>query len=148
MFGIGSTELLVILLVALIVLGPKSLASVSRSLGKSMREFRRVSTDFQRALNVEAAEDERRLREEARARQKETSEKEDAGENTPRAQQAAFKIPESSQPESASMDAPAKVKVSLEKSGAEDETPLARAVAKTHAQAEAASKKMDAGHEA
>lgn len=60
LFGIGSTELLVILVVALIVLGPKSLASVSRSLGKAMGEFRRVSTDFQRTLNVEAAEEEAR----------------------------------------------------------------------------------------
>jgi sec-independent protein translocase protein TatB len=55
MFGIGSTELLVILLVALIVLGPKSLAGISRTLGKAMGEFRRVSTEFQRTLNVEAA---------------------------------------------------------------------------------------------
>lgn len=60
MFGIGSTELLVILVVALIVLGPKSLASVSRSLGKAMGEFRRVSTDFRRAVNVEVAEQEAR----------------------------------------------------------------------------------------
>ena len=58
MFGIGSTELLVILVVALIVLGPKSLASVTRSLGKAMGEFRRVSTDFQRTLNAEAAQEE------------------------------------------------------------------------------------------
>lgn len=56
MFGIGSTELLVILVVALIALGPKSLASVSRSLGKAMGEFRRVSTDFQRTLNAESAQ--------------------------------------------------------------------------------------------
>lgn len=55
MFGIGSTELLVILVVALIVLGPKSLASFSRTLGKAVGEFRRVSTDFQRTLNAEAA---------------------------------------------------------------------------------------------
>lgn len=58
MFGIGSTELLLILVVALIVLGPKSLASVSRSLGKAVGEFRRVSTDFQRAINVEMAQEE------------------------------------------------------------------------------------------
>lgn len=63
MFGIGSTELLVILVVALIVLGPKSLASFSRSLGKVMGEFRRVSTDFQRTLNYEAAQEELRARE-------------------------------------------------------------------------------------
>ena len=39
MFGIGSSELLVILVVALIVLGPKSLANVSRTLGKAMGEL-------------------------------------------------------------------------------------------------------------
>lgn len=70
MFGIGSTELLVILLVALIVLGPKSLASVSRALGKAMGEFRRVSTDFQRTLNVETAEADAREEQEKRRRQR------------------------------------------------------------------------------
>lgn len=62
MFGIGSTELLVILVVALIVLGPKSMANVSRTLGKALGEFRRVSTDFQRTLNVEAEEEEQKKR--------------------------------------------------------------------------------------
>lgn len=75
MFGIGSTELLVILVVALVVLGPKSLASVSKSLGKAVGEFRRVSTDFQRTLNVEAAEEElkeAKKRQEAAAKEAET----------------------------------------------------------------------------
>lgn len=66
MFGIGSTELLVILLVALVVLGPKSLAGVAKSLGKAMGEFRRVSTDFQRTLNMEAAEEDARAKKAAR----------------------------------------------------------------------------------
>ena len=66
MFGIGSTELLVILLVALVVLGPKSLAGVAKSLGKAMGEFRRVSTDFQRTLNMEAAEEDARTKKAAR----------------------------------------------------------------------------------
>ncbi|MDR3358619.1 MAG: twin-arginine translocase TatA/TatE family subunit [Desulfovibrio sp.] len=57
MFGIGSTEFLVILLVALIVLGPKSLAGIARTMGKAMGEFRRISTDFQRTLNAEAAQE-------------------------------------------------------------------------------------------
>lgn len=73
MFGIGSTELLVILVVALIVLGPKSLASVSRSLGKLMGEFRRVSTDFQRTLNAEAAEADVRDAEARRRRDADTA---------------------------------------------------------------------------
>lgn len=58
MFGIGGTELLVILVVALIVLGPKSVPQIARTLGKAMGEFRRVSTEFQRTLNLEAAQDE------------------------------------------------------------------------------------------
>lgn len=62
MFGIGSTEILVILVVALIVLGPKKLAGFSRSLGKMVGEFRRVSTDFQRTLNFEAAQEELKTR--------------------------------------------------------------------------------------
>lgn len=65
MFGIGSTELIVILIVALIVLGPKSLAKFAKSLGKAMGEFRKVSTDFQRTLNYEAAQDDIRAKEEA-----------------------------------------------------------------------------------
>lgn len=69
MFGIGSTELLIILLVALIVLGPKSLAGAARSLGKAMGEFRRVSTDFQRTLNMEAAQAEAREAEEKKRKQ-------------------------------------------------------------------------------
>lgn len=58
MFGIGSTEFLVIILVALIILGPKSLAKVSKTVGKYVGEFRRVSTDFQRTLNAEVAAEE------------------------------------------------------------------------------------------
>ena len=65
MFGIGSTELLLILIVALLVLGPKSLASTARSVGKVVGQFRRVSTDFQRTLNAEVA-----LEEEKEKRQK------------------------------------------------------------------------------
>lgn len=60
MFGIGSTELLIILLVALIVLGPGKLAGVSRKLGRAMGEFRKVSNEFQRSLNVEAAREEQK----------------------------------------------------------------------------------------
>lgn len=62
MFGIGSTELLVILVVALIVLGPKSIPQIAKTLGKAMAEFRRVSTDFQRTLNAEVAQEEHEKR--------------------------------------------------------------------------------------
>lgn len=81
MFGIGSTELLVILVVALIVLGPKSLASVSRTLGKAMGEFRRVSTDFQRTLNAESAEAE--IREKAAEQRRKAAAGADPAGNSP-----------------------------------------------------------------
>lgn len=70
MFGIGSTELLIILLVALIVLGPGKLADVSRKLGRAMGEFRKVSNEFQRSLNVEAAREEQKQKTAMRANQK------------------------------------------------------------------------------
>ncbi len=97
MFGIGSTEFLVILLVALLVLGPKSLAKVSRTVGKYVGEFRRVSTEFQRTLNAEVAEEERqenreavrRKAEEARVRRTRQLEEQAAAAGTGTTQAAA-----------------------------------------------------------
>jgi sec-independent protein translocase protein TatA len=48
MFGIGMTELIVIMAIGLIVLGPKRLPELARSLGKGIAEFRRASTDLRR----------------------------------------------------------------------------------------------------
>jgi sec-independent protein translocase protein TatB len=50
MFGVGPTELLVILVIALLVLGPKRLPELARSLGKAMGEFRRATSDIQSEL--------------------------------------------------------------------------------------------------
>ncbi len=58
MFGIGSTEILVIIVVALVVLGPKSLPGIAKTVGKVMGEFRKVTTEFQRTMNAEVAQDE------------------------------------------------------------------------------------------
>ena len=52
MFGVGMPELLVILVVALLVLGPKKLPEIARSLGRGMAEFRRASNEFTRTLSA------------------------------------------------------------------------------------------------
>jgi Tat protein translocase TatB subunit len=61
MFGIGMPELLVIFVVALVVLGPKRLPEVARTLGKAMAEFRRQSTTSSTSSSIRCAS--RRARE-------------------------------------------------------------------------------------
>ncbi len=46
-------ELLVILVVALLVLGPKRLPEVARSLGRGIAGFRRASTELRQSLNAQ-----------------------------------------------------------------------------------------------
>ncbi len=54
MFGIGTTEVLIILAVALVVIGPSKLPELARTLGKGMAEFRRMSSDLKHTIDMEA----------------------------------------------------------------------------------------------
>jgi sec-independent protein translocase protein TatB len=55
MFGISSTELLIILLVGVVVVGPEKMPAIMRTLARMLAEFRRVKTDFHRFMNFELA---------------------------------------------------------------------------------------------
>lgn len=45
MFNIGMSELVLILIIALVVFGPGKLPEVSKALGKSLQEFRKAASD-------------------------------------------------------------------------------------------------------
>ena len=50
---IGTTELMVIAVVALLIFGPRKLPEIGRTIGKSLAEFRRASEDFKRTWEYE-----------------------------------------------------------------------------------------------
>src|SRR5215217_2915863 len=58
MFGIGTQELIILLVVALIVFGPQRLPEIAQQIGKAIRDFRQMSADvtgeFNRAISLEA----------------------------------------------------------------------------------------------
>jgi Tat protein translocase TatB subunit len=53
--SLGSTELLFILVVALIFFGPRKLPQLAHQIGKSLAEFRKASDDFKRTWEREVA---------------------------------------------------------------------------------------------
>jgi len=53
MLNIGTPELLVILIVALLVVGPQRLPELSRQLGRGLREFRKIQDDVKDMVKVD-----------------------------------------------------------------------------------------------
>ncbi len=54
MFGsIGMPELIIIMVIALIIFGPRKLPELGKSLGRSLNEFKKASTDLQNTLEQE-----------------------------------------------------------------------------------------------
>ena len=53
MFGMGMPEILMILAIALVVIGPRKLPDLGRSLGRALREFRKATNEFKSSLDIE-----------------------------------------------------------------------------------------------
>ena len=53
MFGIGMPEMLLIMAVALIVIGPKKLPDLARSLGRAFGEFKKATNDLKESLEID-----------------------------------------------------------------------------------------------
>ena len=54
MFGIGMPEMLLILAIALIVIGPKKLPDLAKSLGRAMREFKKATNEFKETMHIDS----------------------------------------------------------------------------------------------
>lgn len=56
--SLGLPELMFIMVLALLVFGPRKLPEIGRTLGRAMGEFRRATTDLKRTLDVEMSTEE------------------------------------------------------------------------------------------
>ncbi len=57
MFNLGMPEIILILVVALIVMGPKKLPEMAKSLGKGLREFRKAADDLKESVEKDLRPD-------------------------------------------------------------------------------------------
>lgn len=57
MFNLGTGEIIIILVIALLLLGPQQLPEVGKQIGKFLREFRSMTGDVQRALDIDGHSD-------------------------------------------------------------------------------------------
>ena len=64
-FGIGLPEMAVILIVALLIFGPKKLPEIGRSMGKAIRGFQDASKEFEEEFKREAQQIERPIKTES-----------------------------------------------------------------------------------
>ncbi len=56
MFGIGTTELVIIMFIILLIFGAKKLPELAQGLGKGIREFKKASNEIQDELNFDSTD--------------------------------------------------------------------------------------------
>ena len=73
MFGIGTTELIIIMFIILLIFGAKKLPELAQGLGKGIREFKKASNEIQEELSVNKPEEPvRNYKDEKKEEQKDT----------------------------------------------------------------------------
>ncbi len=72
MFGIGVPELMLIMVIALIVIGPDKLPQVAKQIARFVGDLKRASEDFKKQLDVDGLEDIRELKEMANLKNPQT----------------------------------------------------------------------------
>jgi Tat protein translocase TatB subunit len=93
MFGIGTSEILIILLIALLVLGPNEIPKLAKTLGRGMRELERAKNELKDSIQFEIDEKETR---EAKAPEK--TENEESAEDKEEEENSTIKNPTSNSP--------------------------------------------------
>lgn len=77
MFGIGFPELIIILIVALLVVGPSKLPELAKTLGKAFTEFRRMADEVKETFEEEVMKEEQTKTAETTAEIKKDENKQD-----------------------------------------------------------------------
>ena len=73
MFGIGTTELIIIMFIILLIFGAKKLPELAQGLGKGIREFKKASNDIQEELSINKPDEQIRTNEDAKKDEKKDS---------------------------------------------------------------------------
>ncbi len=60
MFGLGMSEIVLIAVIALLVIGPKKLPEVAKALGKGFGEFKKAMNEFKDAVNIDVEESDKK----------------------------------------------------------------------------------------
>ncbi|MCI0481444.1 MAG: twin-arginine translocase TatA/TatE family subunit [Candidatus Dadabacteria bacterium] len=93
MFGIGTSEILIILLIALLVLGPNEIPKLAKTLGRGMRELERAKNELKDSIQFEIDE-----KEASAAKAPEKTENEESAEDKEEEESSAIKNPTSNSP--------------------------------------------------
>ena len=112
MFGIGLPELIIIIIVALLVVGPAKLPEVARSLGKALGEFRRMADDVKETIEQEmTAEEEKKEEPAGQKTEEKEAERNSRGQpgkerrrRRPKSRKKSRRLPGSEPPEGTSPD--------------------------------------------